>query len=91
MRLGYEPETNAKGENLISPDVRVVDRLSAQRGPGESPQRRDPAARRDQDEWELAPGPRTSRLSAFRPRPRRNAPAFRELSESHRENPRQFG
>ena len=36
MRLGYEPEINAKGGRLIWLEARVVDRLTALRGPGES-------------------------------------------------------
>jgi hypothetical protein len=34
--VNYEAKTNAKGERLIWLDVRVVDRLTALRGPGES-------------------------------------------------------
>ena len=34
--VNYEAHTNAKGERLIWLDVRVADRLAAQRGPGES-------------------------------------------------------
>jgi hypothetical protein len=34
--VNYEAATNAKGERLIWLDVRVVDRLGALRGPGES-------------------------------------------------------
>jgi hypothetical protein len=34
--VGYENKVNEKGERLIWLDPRVVDRLSALRGPGES-------------------------------------------------------
>jgi hypothetical protein len=34
--VNYEAQINAKGERLIWLDVRVVDRLAALRGPGES-------------------------------------------------------
>jgi hypothetical protein len=33
--VNYEAKTNAKGERLIWLDDRVVNRLTAQRGPGE--------------------------------------------------------
>jgi hypothetical protein len=36
MLFGSEPEVNAEGERLIWLDIRVVDRLRALRGPGES-------------------------------------------------------
>jgi hypothetical protein len=34
--VNYEAEINAKGERLIWLDARVIDRLGALRGPGES-------------------------------------------------------
>ena len=34
--VGFEPQTNAKGERLIWLELTVVDRLMAMRGPGES-------------------------------------------------------
>jgi hypothetical protein len=34
--VNYEAQTNAKVEGLIWLDARIVDKLSAQRGPGES-------------------------------------------------------
>jgi hypothetical protein len=34
--VGYEPQTNAKGERMIWLEASVVDRLMAMRGPGES-------------------------------------------------------
>jgi hypothetical protein len=34
--VNYEAQTNATGEKLIWLDVRVVERLTALRGPGES-------------------------------------------------------
>jgi hypothetical protein len=34
--VNYEAKTNAKGERLIWLDVRVVDKLTALRGPGDS-------------------------------------------------------
>jgi hypothetical protein len=34
--VGFEPQTNAKGERLVWLEAPVVDRLAARRGPGES-------------------------------------------------------
>ena len=34
--MGYEPQTNAKGERLVWLESAIVDRLAAMRGPGES-------------------------------------------------------
>ena len=34
--VGYEPQTNAKGERLVWLESAIVDRLAAMRGPGES-------------------------------------------------------